>query len=484
LGFSSQGGSSYTATILDKNDNWFSFQIPEKETGVIHILNDIDISLIKGISFSGDNIVSDLKVHALPGPPTYKEGSWELEGINSVEQADGWKGLSGLENGWAATPPADRMLEINYRWKIEGTESVGLLIEGQGLSSEYDLYPGLDGGTLCFYVRDLGFTPESIESSGWVIESAVFNDLKTSAPEPLVPFKADTGTMLHFPRSAWRNNDYEVFSWTRFPHIIYLTTSDYATQAAFFKRLAFFVEKKGYSGTLVSNADLKYRFGWNAHDYSSQSLAEFYNLADEENFQLNPEEEILKELCQNAGIITWTSQGWEPENGAVVGLSIETDTVQRSIFMTHESIHGLYFTSDEFRRISADFWRELPKMQQDFWKEFLSYRGYNVLEDEELLHTEVAAYLLQQSQDIVDDYLIGFISPTILSRRPHTQEWLIPYLLENPTLFSESLCCLVDSINTLYGINASSFHELLPVNRSHWSPFTGLKDKWIAQQTE
>ena len=44
-------------------------------------------------------------------------------------------------------------------------------------------------------------------------------------------------------------------------------TASYAVQARFFRRLAFYVEKQGYRGRLLTDAELGSRRGYNAHDY-------------------------------------------------------------------------------------------------------------------------------------------------------------------------------------------------------------------------
>lgn len=138
------------------------------------------------------------------------------------------------------------------------------------------------------------------------------------------------------------------------------------------------------------------KHGWNAHDYSPESLADFFTLAGKTNFPLNPEEELLMNICLANGILKKEGEVFSPGRGAVISTSLSTFYEQRFIFMTHEAIHGLFFTQPEFRRLCEDFWPTLRAEEQHFWMNFLSYRGYNVAEDRDLLITEVTAYLLQQ----------------------------------------------------------------------------------------
>jgi hypothetical protein len=64
-----------------------------------------------------------------------------------------------------------------------------------------------------------------------------------SAMPALSPLLSDPGLILEYPQSQWRDSRYELFSWADFPSILILDSADYAIQSAFFKRLAFFVEK-------------------------------------------------------------------------------------------------------------------------------------------------------------------------------------------------------------------------------------------------
>ena len=83
-----------------------------------------------------------------------------------------------------------------------------------------------------------------------------------------------TAVLLYDPEH-WRQPDYELFSWTRFPGILIMDTASYAVQSRFFKRLAFYVEKRGYRGRLIPEEEFAGLHGFNAHDYRAEDLARF-----------------------------------------------------------------------------------------------------------------------------------------------------------------------------------------------------------------
>ena len=68
---------------------------------------------------------------------------------------------------------------------------------------------------------------------------------------PLSPITADPGIILHWPQTQWRQSSYELFAWEQFPSVLIFDFADYSVQDAYFKRLSFFAEKKGFTGKLL-----------------------------------------------------------------------------------------------------------------------------------------------------------------------------------------------------------------------------------------
>ena len=163
-----------------------------------------------------------------------------------------------------------------------------------------------------------------------------------------LPPTADIGHIIFSDFSdseAWN-----VYSWNLVPEVIIFDTRDYNVQSRLFKRLAFFVEKPGYVGTIVSNENLEGKHGWNAHDYKAQDLAEFFSLTEDMGFKLNDEEVFLRDLLLKQNIISPGSgdDTYKAGKGAVLSVSRQTEASWRYRFLTHECLHGLFFTDSQY----------------------------------------------------------------------------------------------------------------------------------------
>jgi hypothetical protein len=220
-------------------------------------------------------------------------------------------------------------------------------------------------------------------------------------PNPIV---RSGNQILYRSLSTWRNEEFEIYSWSSFPEILIMDCLDYDVQNRFFRRLAFFVEKKGYKGTLLSNAELKGKHAWNAHDYRAYDLAEFFNLVAQRNFTIYPEEALLRNLLISRGILIQDEDGaLYPGQGAVLSISRESSDALRYRFFVHESSHGIYFISFEYREFVRTLWESLHEEDREMWRFFLGWYGYDP-EEEDLMINEFQAYLMQQSSDEAPGY--------------------------------------------------------------------------------
>lgn len=220
------------------------------------------------------------------------------------------------------------------------------------------------------------------------------------------PISVDPNAMITWPQTAWRNKDCEVFAWDRFPSILIFDTATYAIQSQYFKRLAFFVEKAGYRGNLMYDQDIAHLHGFNAHDYRAESLAEFFNRASQEQFPLNVQEEDLRAILLEQGIIIQKDDGFIPGEGAVLSFSRQSSTSLRYLFMTHEGFHGLYFTHQEYQAEMYRLYTSMDSRAVDFLESYFSViksRGYDC-SDQYLMENECMAYTMQQSISRVSSY--------------------------------------------------------------------------------
>jgi len=215
---------------------------------------------------------------------------------------------------------------------------------------------------------------------------------------PAAPIPADPALILDYQQALWRNPEYEVFQWNRFPEILIFDTKSYEVQDRLFKRLAFYVEKAGYRGRLASDEEIAPLHGWNAHDYRSSDLADFFTTAEKTRFPLNKEERELREILLAQGIIQTGSddKSYNPGKGAIISISRESESYLRRLFMVHEAFHGLFFIDPEFQAFALDRWTHLDPVAKKFLIAYFKNRGYDTA-DSYLMKNELMAYCLQQN---------------------------------------------------------------------------------------
>ncbi|MDR2486231.1 MAG: hypothetical protein LBD55_12685 [Treponema sp.] len=218
------------------------------------------------------------------------------------------------------------------------------------------------------------------------------------------PIPADPKVILNYPQKNWRDPRYELFRWDDFPSVLIFDTADYRIQDAFFKRLAFFVEKAGFRGRLATNQEIADLHGWNAHDYRAEDLAAFFETARQTRFRLNAEEGELADILLGAHII-YQSNGGEflPGTGALVSISRESPDYLRSRFMVHEGFHGIFFIDEDFRDFSRRRFENFSPQAKRFIINFFDYQHYDI-KDQYLVINEFMAHVLQQSVSQAGEY--------------------------------------------------------------------------------
>lgn len=230
--------------------------------------------------------------------------------------------------------------------------------------------------------------------------------------EPLKPLTADPGLILDWPQRSWRQNAFELFSWESFPSVLIFDCADYRIQDAFFKRISFYAEKKGYAGTLVPDTKMSGMHGFNAHDYRAETLSSFFAKAEQEGFKLNDFELLLRDILYKNGVIERSAAGIRAGNGAVLSISRESPHYLRTLFITHEGLHGIYFTEKQFRQTADAAFDRLDKNSRLFLKRYFELTpslNYNTA-DEYLFKNEFMAYTMQQRVENVQNYFIDTLS--------------------------------------------------------------------------
>ena len=230
--------------------------------------------------------------------------------------------------------------------------------------------------------------------------------IEYSTPALPDPITADPGLILDWPQEQWRNPSYELFAWEQFPSVLIFDFADFSVQDAYLKRLSFFAEKKGFTGKLLFDEALVPLHGFNAHDYRAEMLAAFFRKAEAEHFPLNKSELHLRSILFRNGIIIRTEQGIEAGRGAIVSISRESSANLRYRFITHECLHGIYFTEESFRNtVERAFQQTDPRAVLFLRRYFEVYPSlqYNT-DNEYLFKNEFMAYLLQQDRGFLQEY--------------------------------------------------------------------------------
>jgi hypothetical protein len=399
---------------------------PRNLSTVRNATGEIRIRMILPESGSGQT-VSGFAVRA--------EGNAEKKvhvlGASIQKQETGWQKKS--QFFWAGFGPEGGSVDI--RSLVPGA------VVPQNSVLELSFAPGVSTGTItrqartAFSSSTFNFTLRTVPAPyNAYVPSAFFNKLPADVSVPggvsnlegmrvlrnlpvmsydsgktIAPIMADPFMMIEWPRKAWRKSDWELFAWDRFPTILIFDTANYAVQDRLFKRLAFYVEKQGYKGKLWPDSALASLHAYNAHDYRSASLDEFFEQARKEHFALNTDEVELRNILLAEGIIRKNGDAYSEGAGAVLSFSRESVAYLRYLFVTHEGFHGIYFTDPDFRAEVARVYQAMDKRALAFLQGYFTKvdaLGYDT-KDSYLMENEFMAYLLQQPLDKVEPYFTG-----------------------------------------------------------------------------
>ncbi len=358
-------------------------------------------------------------------------------------------------------------LQLNYRSTTAETKRLRIILEGsRGETAKYDLFAKQGRYRVVFYQRALGFVPRGLRIEEvpptFTPLDITFDSYSTQTEEIPEPLPADMGTILRYPEKEWRQSEWEIFSWNLFPSILVFDFRDYRLQSAFLKRLAFFVEKKGTAGTLLTDEELKGRHGWNAHDYRAEDLARFFTLARQQQFSLNEQEKTLRRMLLEYGIIEASGEEFRGGEGGFLSFAQESTQRLRYLFASHEGYHGFFFAAPEFRREVRSIWESLSPEEQQFWHRFLRWKTYNT-EDTYLVVNEFQAYLMQQRLSMVARYFRAHAVPQFLRAHPEYREEVEAFLRSYPEHFEQAARRVEQAAQRVAGLRAGDLLCLRPV---------------------
>lgn len=286
---------------------------------------------------------------------------------------------------------------------------------------------------------------------------------------PWEPIPIDLEELQSWPIDLWRREDFELFSWSVYPGILWIDHRAYETQARMFKRLAFFVEKRGYQGRLLSNEQLRDRHGWNAHNYRPEGLAAFFNAAHASGFALNSEEIVLREIAVEHGLLVEGNREnsgldrWLPGSGGVLSISRSSFPSLRRLLTVHEAMHGVFYEEPAFRRAAFEWWdREMDTRERDFWQAFFSWVSYDP-DDRYLMVNEFQAYLLQQGEAAADWYFGTRTADRLRAAQPQRAESIDLMLRDYPDTFVRAAAAVNESLFSVSGMVGGDPFCLRPV---------------------
>lgn len=289
-------------------------------------------------------------------------------------------------------------------------------------------YRDLKNDTVTFYTSSIGFIPADITVQQFdtgmdMIESIDRKEIVPDGKPSLEPLPADFKQILENDPAQWRYSDWEVYRWENFPGILIIDFQNYNIQSHMLKRLSYFVEKRGYTGKIHSFLRLSGKSDWNAHNYKAKDLAAFFTEAQRSNALLTSSESYLMELLLANGIIERGETGYTGgEDKGIVSVSQESAPHVRSLLLTHEGYHGLFYAAPGLKELVYDLWDKLAPEAQEMWVEYLrtadawnyDYRnGY-------LLRNEMLGYMMQQKD--FAEYFDNMMFPRLLKRIPDKAE--------------------------------------------------------------
>lgn len=279
-----------------------------------------------------------------------------------------------------------------------------------------------------FYFAALGFVPDKIVITFKNDEASIAGlSIKTferSDFPPLTPLAADFSQILAMNEHMWRYSDWEVYQWESFPGILVFDTLNYDIQSSIFKRLAFFVEKRGFTGKIHSFEALSGKADWNGHNYLSEDLASFFTMAEQTETVLTSGERYLREMLLSCGIIEKSDSGYiGNDHTGVLSISRESGSYLRGLLLTHEGFHGLYYAVPAVREIMEDGWDSLSDFSREIWIDYLrTAKGWNYnYDDIYLVKNELFGYMMQQRY--FAEYFDNFLYPRILKNCSDKSEY-------------------------------------------------------------
>ncbi|PKL06214.1 MAG: hypothetical protein CVV53_05450 [Spirochaetae bacterium HGW-Spirochaetae-9] len=251
------------------------------------------------------------------------------------------------------------------------------------------------------------------------------------------------------------DEDFAWYRWDLLPEVIIFDFRDYGVQDDYLKRLAFFVEKKGFAGRLAKDVEIASLHGWNAHDYKTEDLARFFSTAAKTDFPLNEREIRLRDFLVDKGLLLQKGIEYGSGKGAIISISQESPGYLRHTFLTHESSHAIFFTDSKYRDFCIALWNGMPREEKWFWILYFGWMNYDT-KSSYLMAAELQAYLIQQPPKKVEEYFTDTLPERLLEKHPELEEPIAEYMGEYGAEFEKKARMLDAWLRSNYGFGAGT----------------------------
>lgn len=259
--------------------------------------------------------------------------------------------------------------------------------------------------------------------------------------------------LLEPPLSA--AEDFAWYRWDLLPSVIMFDFRNYAVQDAYLKRLAFFVEKKGFAGKLAKDEEISSLHGWNAHDYKTDDLARFFTTAEKTGFQLSVEERKLRDFLIEKKLLEKSGKEFLGLDGAIISISQESPAYLRHTFLTHESSHAIFFADKRYREFCISLWNSMSKDEKWFWFLYFGWMNYDT-SSAYLMANEMQAYLIQQPLKKAEEYFSVTLVKRLLENHPELKAPLAEYMGKYGAEFSNKAGELDKWLKAAFGFGAGT----------------------------
>jgi len=173
-----------------------------------------------------------------------------------------------------------------------------------------------------------------------------------------------------------------------------------------------------------------YYFG---HDYSAVDLARFFALADRDKIALRPQEEWLRGLLRQEGMLSADGRG-ALISVPSAGTGQAVDQALRAAILRHELSHAEYFSNAIYAGYARQFWQQgLDEAGRQAFRRYLAAQNYDpALED--LTINEMQAYLMHTTDPRLFSAAALGVAPETIDR------WQAAFLLGMPNGWLRDAC--------------------------------------------